>query len=410
MTLSRFPSILPIVKFFRNRGFSVPAITFLLLTSIAFPASVIAQAPAAPPDVVVLSNGDTLHGKLVNATADNVNFHSDPLGDISIPWDKVKELHAAGDYAVLSKNTRYGRKNASTIPVGPLEVTNKAINVHTQAAAPAPIPLANTQYVMDKATLDKQLYHHPGFFTGWNGAATAGASVVAATQNQYTFSGGIGLVRIVPTVSWLTTRNRTSIDFIGSYGKITEPAYVIPGTPPTVVPAVVTKSALYHADAERDEFFSPRFFGLVQIAYDHNFAQDLDLQQIYGAGLGWTAFKRPKQELDLKGTIQYERQAFISDSSANRNLIGSTISADYILHTKYLVYTQGLAYIPAFNEPHAYSANETNTLAFPVYKNFAFSLGTLDSYFNGPPAALPPTKRNSFQFTMGVTYAIKSKY
>jgi hypothetical protein len=262
---------------------------------------------------------------------------------------------------------------------------------------------------MDKATLDKQLYHHPGFFTGWNGAATAGTAIVAATQNQYTFSGGVGLVRVVPTASWLSPRNRTSIAFLGSYGKITEPAYTIVSTG-TFVPSVVTKSALYHADAERDEFLSPRFFALGQVAFDHNYAQNLDLQQIYGGGFGFTVLKTPDQEADLKATIQYEKQQFISSSSANLNLIGSTISLSYVLHRKFVTYTQGLAYIPAFNTPRAYSANETNTLAFPAYKNLSFSLGTLDSYLNDTPVSEPPTKHNSFQFTMGLTYAIKSKY
>jgi hypothetical protein len=37
-------------------------------------------------------------------------------------------------------------------------------------------------------------------------------------------------------------------------------------------------------------------------------------------------------------------------------------------------------------------------------------VGTNDSYLNDPPVTAPPTKRNSFQFTMGLTYAIKSKY
>ena len=41
--------------------------------------------------------------------------------------------------------------------------------------------------------------------------------------------------------------------------------------------------------------------------------------------------------------------------------------------------------------------------------NLSFSLGTNDSYLNDPPTSLPPTKRNSFQFTMGLTYAIKPK-
>ena len=37
-------------------------------------------------------------------------------------------------------------------------------------------------------------------------------------------------------------------------------------------------------------------------------------------------------------------------------------------------------------------------------------MGSLDSYLNNAPTTLPPTQRNSFQFTVGATYAIKSKY
>jgi hypothetical protein len=275
------------------------------------------------------------------------------------------------------------------------------------------IPVKNAEYLVDKTTLDKQLFHHPGITEGWNGAATAGATLVTATENQYTFSGGVGLVRVVPTASWLSPRDRTSLDFTGSFGKITQPSYTIPATgttPATFVPSVSTKSAIYHADAERDEYFSPRFFALAQTAFDHNYGQDLDLQQIYGGGIGWTALKTPKQEADLKATMQYEEQAFISSGSGNQNLVGSTFSASYILHTRLVTYAQGLAFIPAYNNFHAYSTNETNTFAFPAYKRLGFSLGTLDSYLNDPPASLPPTKRNSFQFTMGLTYTIKSSY
>ncbi|HTM16645.1 MAG TPA: DUF481 domain-containing protein [Terracidiphilus sp.] len=376
---------------------------------IAAPRQATGQGPASS-DVLVLSNGDMLHGRLVNSSDGKITFHSEALGDVAVSWDKVKELRTSGNYAILEKGVKTrNKRNAAAIPEGQLEVTNNSVAIHSEKGASAPIPVANAQYIMDAGTLDKQLYHQPGFLTGWNGAATAGAAIVTATENQYTFSGGVGLVRVVPTVSWLSTRDRTSIDFLGSFGKITQPAYTDPITG-IVVPAVVTKSAIYHAGAERDEYFSPRFFALAQTAFDHNFGQDLDLQQIYGGGVGWTFLKSPRQEADLKATIQYEKQQFISGSSGNQNLIGSTISLAYVLHQKLVTYTQGLAFIPAFNNPHAYSANETNTLAFPAYRNFSFSLGTLDSYLNNPPDSLPPTKRNSFQFTMGLTYAIKSKY
>jgi Protein of unknown function, DUF481 len=374
-----------------------------------------AAAPAAnpAPDVLVLSNGDTLHGNFVGETAGTVTFHTDSLGDISISWDKIKEMHVTEKFGVLNKNVKVQhRKQALKIPAGTLDVANQAITIHPEnGPALAPIPAKDAQFIMNEATLDKQINHQPNFFTGWSGPVTAGATLVTATQNQYTVSGAIGLVRVVPTVSWLAPRDRTSMDFNGSFGKITQPAYTNPGPPPTAVAAVTTKTAIYHADAERDEYFSPRFFALGQVAFDHNFSQDLALQQIYGGGMGWTAIKSPIQEMDLKATAQYEKQQFISGAAGtSQNLVGSTFSANYLLHLKLFTYTQGLAFIPAYNNSSAYSATETNSFAFPAYKDLSFSVGTLDSYLNDPPASLPPTKRNSFQFTMGLTYAIKSKY
>jgi hypothetical protein len=365
--------------------------------------------PAAAPDVLVLSNGDTLHGRLVSEAGGKVTFHCDPLGDVSVSWEKIRELHTGQKFAVLGRNVRGDRKGQGAIAVGTLDVTNQAVTLHAAgSAAGLALPVKNAQYIVDETTLNKQVNHAPGFFAGWNGAATAGAALVAATEDQYTVSGGISLVRVVPTVSWLDRRNRTSADFSGSFGKITQPGYTSGGT---YVAAVSTKSAIAHLDGERDEYFSSRFFALGQTAFDHNFGQDLDLQQIYGGGMGWTILKTAKQEVDVKGSVQYEKQRFISGAAGtSQNLVGSTFAANYLLHRKRLTYTQSVAYIPAFNREAAYSANEINRIAFPAYKNLSFSMGTTDSYLNDPPVSLPPTMRNSFQFTMGLTYAIKSKY
>jgi len=380
--------------------------------------------PAAPnpvPDVLVLSNGDTLHGKFVSETAGKVTFHSDPLGDVTLGWDKIKELHVSENFGVLDQRiATQSKKRNGQFPVGSFDVANQAVTVHTgNATAPMPIPVKNAQYIIDSTVLDKEITHEPNFFRVWNGAATAGATLVSATDNQYTFTGAINLVRAIPTVTWLDTRNKTLFGFNESYGKITQPAYAYPAPPPVTgtiqSPAVITKSSITHLGAERDEFFSPRVYVLAQLAFDHNYAQDLQLQQIYGGGFGWTVVKSPKQEFDLRGTAQYEKQQFLPTAgSVNQNLVGSTFSASYILHLKLLTYTQALSYIPAYNQPSAYSATETDTVAFPAYKNFSSSIGTIDSYLNNAPfvgtSTTPPTKPNSFQFTMGVTYTIKSKY
>jgi len=371
-----------------------------------------ADAPKAPPDVLVFSNGDQLSGTFVREVGGTVTFHSDMVGDVNIAWDKIKELRTKTKMAVLNKSvTETARKGIPpNVPQGTITVANESVTVHPENNATIPpIPVKDAAYIVDQSTLNKELGREPGFFTAWNGAATAGATIVQSTQKQYTFNGALALARVIPTVSWLNPRNRTTIDFNGSYGKITQKAFISGGV---FYPGTSTKTALYHADAERDRYFSPRMYVLVQGAWDHNYSLLLDLQQIYGGGIGWTVIKRPNQELDLKGTVQYEKQNFINAiDGVNQNLIGSTFAGIYMLKLPHsMIFNQQVAFIPAWNNTRAYSATETNTLAIPGYKNLDFSIGTLDTYLNNPPPALPPTKRNSFQFTLGVTYAIKSKY
>jgi hypothetical protein len=367
--------------------------------------------PQPAPDTLTFTNGDRLSGTLVRAVGSDVVFHSEIVGDVTVKWDKIKDLHTATKLAVLEKSTfaRHGHLPPG-IPEGTLSVADQLITVHPDSGATIPlIPVKNALYVIDETTLKKQIAGHPGALAGWNGAVTAGATIVQASQDQYTFTGSVNLTRSAPTVSWLDTHNRSSVDFSGSFGKIIQPAYSSDGV---MTPASSSKSSIYHADAERDEYFSPRFYALAQTVFDHNFAQALDLQQIYGAGIGWTAIKRPTQELDIKTTLQYEEQSFLQAAPGeDQNLIGSTLDTTWAAKLPLRVqFKQELSWIPAYNNPYAYSASETDSLTMPFFKSLAFSVGSIDSYLNDPPPALPPTKRNSFQFTTGLTYAIKSKY
>ena len=369
------------------------------------------KAPEPAPDTLVFTNGDRISGKLERTVGDEVYFHSEILGDVSVKWDKIRELRTGSRLVVLEKSAfaRHGHLLAG-VPQGTLSVKNQLITIQPENGATIPpIPVKNAEYIVDETTLRKQIAGHPGALAGWNGTATAGATIVQGTENQTTYSGALSLVRTAPTVSWLNTHNRTTFDISGSYGKITQPAYVSAGV---FTPASSSKTSIYHGDAERDEYFSPRFYALAQTVFDHNYAQALELQQIYGAGIGWTAIKRPTQELDLKSTLQYEGQNFLDATAGeNQNLIGSTLDATWAAKLPHkIVFKQQVSWIPAYNNPYAYSAGETDSLTMPFFRNLAFSLGTVDSYLNDPPTSTPPTKRNSFQYTMGFTYAIKSKY
>jgi hypothetical protein len=396
------------------------AVLLLLISLTAKP--LFAADPPPPTEVLVFTNGDQLTGKLLSSAGGNVIFHSNMAGDVTVPWEKVKEIRTDQKFAVLEKGVKPSRKTPEAlVPHGTVTIADQTVEVHTASGGTTPpIPVKNIDFLVDDPTFQSKVHTDPGFFHGWVGGATGGATIVQATQDTRTFNGALTLVRAIPGVSWLDPRNRTTADFSGSYGKITDPAYFQPavpadpatGTPATPgmeIPANTVKTSIYHADAERDEYISERVYYLGAVAFDHNYSQSLSLQQIYGGGIGWTAIKEAQQTLDLKALIQYERQAFIDPlPGEDQNLIASTFSANYLRKLpKGMLFDQQVAYIPAWNNLHAYSVNELNTFTIPAYKRLSLTLGTLDSYLNNPATSLPPTKRNSFQFTAGVTYAFK---
>jgi hypothetical protein len=393
---------------FAGRVFSrlLLPLRLVLPAALALPFSLPLQAQAAPaaaPDVILFTNGDQLTGKFLREVNGSVTFHSDIAGDVTVTWDKIKSIKSGQQFAVVQQGQHVTRKTADAdIAKGAVQVEDEQVKVATATGGTTKdIPVKNAQYMIDAPTFEKEVHRNPSFFYGWTGGITAGASTVEATQNSRNFTGGVALVRTIPTVSWLDPRNRTIFDFTGAYGTVTQP-----GT-------AGTKTNIIHFDAEHDWYFSPRFYFLVDTSFDHNYSQGLDLQQIYGGGLGYTLIKTPKQELDLKFDIHYERQSYFVTPNItpkppltpSKNLIGADFGDTYMLKLPHgLVFNQGAVITPAFNQSNAYSAVATAGLLFPVYKRLGFSVGTLDDFLNDPAAG---SKKNSFQFTAGVTYTLK---
>jgi hypothetical protein len=407
------------------------SLTTVLLAALAgfFAETAMAQAPppAPPPaaDVLIFTNGDQLTGHLQSAAGGSVVFASDMAGTLTISFDKIKELHSGdkpAQFALLKKGVPVDKRHPA--PEGTAEIAGGNVMIHPDTAAhnpesvstPASIPTAQVDYLVAKAEFDKQVQNKVGFFHAWTGSATGGATLVRSTTTANTFTAALNLVRALPTVPWLLPRNRTTLNVVETYGKNTTPTFIPPPpptTPPTPNPSIVTLSSIFHADAERDQYFTPRVYALGDVAFDHNYAQGLNFQQIYGAGLGWTAIKDAKQELDLKGDIHYEKQSFLTSYNGvtiatpmpSQNLIGATIFEGYHRTLpKKMIFTETLNVLPAFNVAKDYSANATASLAIPVWKNLSASVTTTDNFLNDPAVGF---KKNSYQFVTGVTYLFK---
>ena len=384
-----------------SRRFSQKTSVFsrLLLAGCLLPAlqTHAADAAAKPkPDVLVFSNGDMLTGKLDHEADGTVFFASDNAGTVKVPWAKLKELHTEAPFAVIETGVPVGRKKANLdIPVGTVSLAGDTLTVTTSSGT-REIPVKSIAYLIDQSTFDKNVNKKQGLTEGITGAITAGASTVNSTQNSVSINSGVVLSRIVPPVAWMPARQRTLLNFNSNYGKVTQP------NTPTV------KTNILHGGLEEDEYLSPRFYLLEQAMWDHNFSQGLDLQQLYGGGAGFTAIKDAKQELDVTGIVDYTKQSFSASGTApayTNNIIGSSFGDNYVRKfPRKIVLTEIAAFNPAWNTPSDYSANVSVGATFPVYKNFAFSVGVIDSYLNDPP---PGFKGNSVQFNTGLTYTIQ---
>lgn len=369
-----------------------------------------AQDTKAKPgvDVVTFTNGDQLTGTLVSESDGKITFNSDMSGTITVPWSKVKSLHTGGKYAVITsgEKLKVGRP-APQVPVGTLSVADDQVSVSGVGGEVKNIPTKGAAYLVSGDEFQQAISHEPSFRHGWVGGVTLGATLVESTQTSETLTGAIALVRTQPSVNWLQPRNKTIFDATATYGLVTQP--FIAG----VQAASSAKTNILHGDIERDQYVTPRFYYLFDASADHNIGSGLQVQQIYGAGAGYSVIKEPLQTFDVKGDIHYQRQEFYPaadfPSGQTLNLIGATIGELYMRKLpKGLVFNEAGTILPAFNtpagQPSAWSAQIIAGLLFPVYKNLGFTLGSQDNFVNNPPFGY---KKNTFQFTAGVTYTIK---
>jgi hypothetical protein len=348
------------------------------------------QTPGkAEPDIMILVDGEKLIGHFESADATNVTFKSDLAGEVKVPWAKIQELKSSGKFAVAKKGQTFGRREKpDQVPQGTVSLADQKVSVNGSGPNPTVIPVSETQNVIPQESFLKA-FARPKLSEFWSGTANFGAALVQATQTSRTFTGGVALVRTVPSEAWISPRYRTTLTFQSAYGTTTSAGTTV-------------KTNILHGGIEQDEYLNAKLFFLVDAMFDHNFSQGLGLQQTYSGGLGWVAYKNAKQELDLKGQVAYISQEF--DSGPKKNLVGAVATETYnrsLIHGANL--HQELSVVPSFNQPAAYTANFLLNLGIPISKKFNVTAGFQDSYLNTPS---PDFKKNSLLFSTALTYKI----
>ena len=350
-----------------------------------------AQTPAkpAPPDVLVLVDGEKLIGHFESATATQVLFKSDLAGEVKVDWAKVQDLQSSAKFAIAHKGQVFGRHiDPTQVPQGAVAVADQKVTVTPAAGAPLTVPVADTANVIPQDNF-LRAFSRPKLREYWTGAAGLGFSLVDSNQNSRTLTSTLGLVRTVPSESWIAPRYRTTITFNSAYGTTTSDGETI-------------KTDIIHGGVEQDEYLNPRLFAFGQGTVDHNYSQGLKVSYTVGGGLGFVAYKDAHQELDIKGQIAYTNQVFSIGNSTH--LIGAVASEDYNRSFAHgITLHEEISVTPSFNIFNDYSANGLLNLGLPITKKINFTVGLQDSFLNDPP---PSFKKNSFQFVTNVTYKI----
>ncbi len=390
-----------------------PVVIWLVLTVAGVPMQAqVAKADQAAgndKDTITFGNGDTLTGKVGKVVYGNVSFHSDELGDLTIPLTKLKAIHTTTAFAAGSNTERLTKKNvAEQVPVGKIALENETLSVMLPQGQVREFPAKDLKFMLDEPAYRRELHNQSDFLYGWYGTATLGASVVKSTNSAQTYTGTVGLVRAIPTIAGLPAGSKTILNLSGTYGLAKAPEIVSGGN--VFQTASVTKTDILHGDLEYDKFFTPMVFGLVSGSADHNFGNGLELQQAYGAGLGWAILRSPQNDLAVRASLQYEQQQFYNGITSGlgtptENLVSASIGETWSRTFPHSIrFNEYLTLNPTFNVVKAYSGVAGAGFVFPVYKNLNFSVTTTDNYLGDPPEGF---LRNTFQFTTGVTYTLK---
>ncbi len=356
------------------------------------------DAPSPARDVLIFTNGDRLSGTLERSAGGNVIFRSDLAGEITVPFSKIRELRTEGAFALLKHGDPVTVSRKAQPGRIVLDANQVTVSTNGQGTGSV-VPLKDIAYLVDAKTFNRELAHRATLLDGWNGTVNLGTTFVQSTAHGGTVTGGAALVRQIPALTYFRARNKTVLTFQEDYGTLSTPAVAEAG-----LAAVTVKTSIFHANAERDEYLRKNLYALATTTFDHNYSQSLDLQQIYGGGIGFTPFSTSLHQLDFKADAHYEKQRFLNNVG-DQNLFGSSFSENYrrMLPLR-VTFTESLAVLPAWTNLHAYSADGSVSMVAPLLRRLAVNMTATDSYLNDPVVGY---RKNSLTFSTGVTCTLR---
>jgi hypothetical protein len=339
-------------------------------------------------DTLVLKNGDHLTGTIESSDATVITFKTDYAGEIKVQWSAVKETSTEQPVYLLKKDNTTVNGNVTS------EDTN--VVVHTANAGNVSVPLGDVTII--RSPEQQQAYErslHPSLLEAWKGGANFGFALARGNSDTTNLALGFNADR------------KTTSDEIKVYASS---IYSTSGIP---VAGTVTASEIL-GGIRFDRDIRPKLFVFVGGDFAHNALQSLDIQQIYGAGLGWHAINHPNTTLDLLAGLNYTRESYSgatttsASASVNRNFPAITVGEDFAKKlggpTSFI---EHFYFYPDLSDTSQYRFSLDAGLVTQIKKWLGWQATVSDRYITNPP--ILGTKSNDVVLTTGINLALGSK-
>jgi putative salt-induced outer membrane protein YdiY len=338
-------------------------------------------APAAAQDVLVLTNGDRISGRLVAIAGDTWTF-SHAGGDLRIGAGDIASYASAGPIGV--------RLADGTVAAGRISVADGSMRFTGADGAIRPLTVAGLAAVGSADDLHALLPVRVGFLSPldrfWRADLAAGFAHTSGNSRSQGFSGDV-------TVERRTAKDRLAL----AVGGAAEWA----GDPADLQGDLVKVVEKYYGSARLDVFVSPAVFLFGGTLQEIDEFQAIDLRSNYSAGLGLQVIATAPTDLrfDLSGGMRMENFTPAAGDTTVTTAIASA-GSQLRQHVGPLVLNWGLRWTPAVEDLQDYRFLSEAAVTTTLFRGLGFRIGSRNEFNNNPPAGIEQHDwRLSFQLT-----------
>lgn len=345
----------------------VVAVLFLGLAAAALAAP---ASPAKGTDVVIFVNGDRVTGALTSATRNTVLFEGNATGPLVLKWTDLDHITLAGSMHVSSTKAAVTQSGGSLKLRGGGLVLSDNGGQETLAGGLTAAPPLTPQ---PEFPSPRALLHN------WGGVLSSQNNLVRATQKKSDLGATLHAGRdSTPTSKrWFGYEN-TQFDLQANYSDSVKPG----GSP------VIT--SLYKGGIEQAFNLGASatyVYGLAE-AY-HNSSLGLDVEQGYGAGLGWDG-GTGGHSYGVSGDVRYWKEdvhapgvSFVSTAFGLTEYY--TYKFPWPRNSLPIAFTEKILFLPIYAHANAFQSRAFAQIDIPLNARFSFGVVEEDDYARNAP-------------------------